>query len=356
MKQYYYNDFKKILQSNFQCNKARLNYLTLLIISLIDVATVRLNRISLKIKSGTKHQSNYRNLQRFFQKFKMNYQDYAKFIISTLPKQEKYYLVIDRTNWKFGNTAINILMLGIIYKNNAIPLFWELLDKGGSSSTRERKEILSKAIALMGKDKIQALLGDREFIGVKWFKYLIDEGIEFHIRVPKQIKRGSVLKKGRKTINNLFRFLKPMGKLDYPKQVDILGYRLYVSGMKSTNKEYCVIVSSKSNIDSLSKYQKRWTIENMFGAFKTKGFNFEDTHLRNLERIKKLIVVVSIAYFWSIMIGLWLENVNPIKLKKHKRKSISTFRYGFDYLTYIIKNILDYFDEFKVLTKILSCT
>jgi hypothetical protein len=44
----------------------------------------------------------------------MNYQDYARFVLSTLPKQEKYYLVIDRTNWKFGNTAINILMLGII--------------------------------------------------------------------------------------------------------------------------------------------------------------------------------------------------------------------------------------------------
>jgi len=52
MKQYYYNDFKNILQSNFQCNKARLNYLTLLIISLIDVATVRLNRIPKVFNSG----------------------------------------------------------------------------------------------------------------------------------------------------------------------------------------------------------------------------------------------------------------------------------------------------------------
>ena len=356
MKSHYYNNLNKILQSYFLCNKARLNYLTLIIISLIDVATVRLNKISLKIKSGVKHQSNYRNLQRFFQKFSLDYESYAKFVISTLPKKEKYYLVIDRTNWKFGNTAINILMLGIIYKNNSIPLFWELLDKGGSSSTKERKEILNKAVTLLGKERIQALLGDREFIGVKWFKYLIDEGIEFHIRVPKQIKVGSVLKKERKTINHLFRYLKPMVKLDCLKQIEILGYRLYVSGMKSNGNECCVVVSSKSNFDSLSKYQKRWTIESMFGAFKTKGFNFEDTHFINLERIKKLIAIVSIAYFWSILVGLWLENVNPITLKNHGRKSISTFRKGFDYLTYIIKNILDNFDEFNVLTNILSCT
>ena len=356
MKQNTYNNLNKILQSNFQCNKARLNYLTLIIISLIDAATVKLNRISLKIKSGVKHQSNYRNLQRFFQKFKLDYESYAKFIISTLPRNEKYYLVIDRTNWKFGNTKINILMLGIIYKNNAIPLYWELLDKGGSSSTKERKEILGKAISLLGKDRIQALLGDREFIGVRWFKYLIDQEIEFHIRVPKQIKVGSVLKKERRTINTLFRYLKPMVKIDRVKQIEILGYRLYLSGMKSTNNDYCVVVSSKSNFDSLSKYQKRWTIECMFGAFKTKGFNFEDTHFNKLERIKKLIVIISIAYYWSILVGLWLENATPIKLKKHGRKAISTFRYGLDYLTYIIKNILDNLDEFKVLTKLLSCT
>jgi len=286
----------------------------------------------------------------------MDYDEYARFVVSQLKKDEQYYLVIDRTNWKFGKTNINILMLGIIYKKNAIPLYWEMLEKGGSSSTKERKDLLAKAITLLGKDRIKALLGDREFIGVKWFKYLIEQEIEFHIRVPKIIKKGSVLQKGRKTINHLFRFLKLYGKLDYPREVNILGFRLFVSGMRSKNDDYCVIVSSKSNLDSLTKYQQRWTIENLFGAFKTRGFNFEDTHFKNLEKIKMLIVFISIAYLWSILVGLWLDAVISIKIKTHGRKAISVFRYGFDYLTYIIKNILDKFDEFNILAKILSCT
>lgn len=126
-------------------------------------------------------------------------------------------------------------MLGIIYKNNAIPLYWEMLDKGGSSDTHERKQLLEKAIKTLGKERIHALLADREFIGVKWFKYLMDEKIESHIRIPKQIKKGSSLEKNRKTINNIFRYLPEMGKLDYPKEVNIFGYRLLVSGMKSKN-------------------------------------------------------------------------------------------------------------------------
>ena len=355
MNQYNYSKLQITLQSKFGWNKARLKFITRLIISLIDVATVNLSRLSLKMKPETKNQSNYRNLQRFFQNFQMDYDEYARFVVSQLKKNEQYYLVIDRTNWKFGKTNINILMLGIIYKKNAIPLYWEMLEKGGSSSTKERKDLLGKAIKLLGKDRIKALLGDREFIGVKWFKYLIEQGIEFHIRVPKLIKTGSVLQKGRKTINNLFGFIKPYVKLDYPKEVNILGFRLFVSGMKSKD-DYCVVVSSKSNLESLKKYQQRWTIENLFGAFKTRGFNFEDTHLKNLEKIKKLIVFVSIAYLWSVLVGLWLDAVTPIKLKSHGRKAISVFRYGFDYLTYIIKNILAKFDEFNNLIKILSCT
>jgi len=285
----------------------------------------------------------------------MDYDEYARFVISMLPKKKSYYLVMDRTNWKYGRENINILMLGIIYKNTAVPLYWEMLDKRGSSNTKERKQLLSKAILLLGKQRIAGLLCDREFIGVKWFKYLIEQDIEFHIRIPKQIRVGSVLEKNRRVVNNLFRFLKENGKLDYPKQVSIFGFKLYVSGMKS-KKGYCVIVSNKSNFDSLKKYQMRWTIENLFGAFKTRGFNFEDTHFKNLDKIKLLIVLVSIAYLWSVLIGIWLDAVTPIKIKHHGRKSISVFRYGFDYLVRVIKSIYDNLYEFNNLVKILSCT
>jgi len=290
----------------------------------------------------------------------MDYEEFAEFVLSLLPRKEKYYLVMDRTNWKFGEANINILMLGIIYKKICFPLYWDLLDKRGSSSTQERKELLQKAIDHIGKKRIAGLLGDREFIGVHWFKYLTKQEIEFHIRLPKQVKYGSLLLKHRKTVNSLFRFFKENVKIDHPKKVKILGFDLYASAMKS-NKGYCVVVSNKDNLNSLEKYQQRWTIENMFGAFKTRGFNFEETHMINLEKIKKLIVLVSIVYTWCVLIGIWYDETVPIKLMLtlgRKRKSI--FRYGFDYLTTFIKKLLDgkiYNDfEFNEVTKLLSCT
>ena len=41
--------------------------------------------------------------------------------------EDKYYLIIDRTNWYWGKKKINIFMLGIAYEGIAIPLFWKLL-------------------------------------------------------------------------------------------------------------------------------------------------------------------------------------------------------------------------------------
>jgi hypothetical protein len=359
MKQHYINKLNSTLQSKFQWNKARVKFLTRFVSSLILSATVKLNRIALMMNTEVKSETNYRGLQRFFQQFKMDYEEFAGFVISLLPSKEKYYLVMDRTNWKFGETNINILMLGIIYKKICFPLYWNLLDKRGSSSTQERKELLQKAIDHIGKERIAGLLGDREFIGVHWFKYLTGQDIEFHIRLPKQVKYGSLLLKHRKTINNLFRFFKENVKIDHPKKVKILGFNLYVSGMR-TDKGYCVVVSNKDNLNSLEKYQQRWTIENMFGAFKTRGFNFEDTHMKDLEKIKKLIALVSIVYIWCVLVGLWYDATVPIRLMTLGRKRVSIFRYGFNYLTVFFKKLLDgliYNDfEFNEVTKLLSCT
>ena len=359
MKQYNINQLQKRLQIHFHWNYYRLKFLRQFITSLILSSTVNLARLSLYYNTEIKNKSNYRNIQRFFKLFAIDYVEYMHFVLKQLPKKGKFYLVIDRTNWKFGTRAINILMLGIIYKRLCFPFCWELLDKGGSSCTSERKEILKKAISVLGKDRIEGLLGDREFIGVRWFKYLIDEGIEFHIRIPKQIRVGSILESNRKTVNWLFRHWKEKAKTDYHKPVKILGYTLWVSGMKS-NKGYCVVVSNKDNYDSLEKYQLRWTIENMFGAFKTRGFNFEDTHMKDLEKIKKLIVLVSIAYIWCVLIGLWIHESIKIRIVTHGRREKSIFRVGFDFLIRFINVLLSEkiynYEEFDEVINLLSCT
>ncbi|MBC8111055.1 MAG: hypothetical protein H7Y04_08360 [Verrucomicrobia bacterium] len=94
-----------------------------------------------------------------------------------LPKG-RLSLSIDRTEWDFGTYQCNILLAS--QQGVSIPIFWDLLaNKSGNSNTDSRKELLEKIIALIGVERIKVIVGDREFIGEEWFKYLKDKDIPF---------------------------------------------------------------------------------------------------------------------------------------------------------------------------------
>jgi len=91
----------------------------------------------------------------------------SSLIFSLLPNKQNLTLVLDRTNWKFGTKNINILMLGVAYKNVAFPLMFSMLDKRGNSNTQERIDLIKKYLDWFGGHTIDCLLADREFVGDK---------------------------------------------------------------------------------------------------------------------------------------------------------------------------------------------
>ncbi|MEY4540280.1 MAG: hypothetical protein RLZZ306_2037, partial [Bacteroidota bacterium] len=77
---------------------------------------------------------------------------------------------------------------------------------------------------------------------------------------------------------------------------------------------------------------KRWTIECFFKAIKTAGFNLEDTHLKDQQRLEKLLAVIAIAFVWVYLIGEYENQQKPISILAHNRRAFSIFRYGLDNL------------------------
>ena len=84
----------------------------------------------------------------------------------------------------------------------------------------------------------------------------------------------------------------------------------------------------------------------MFKAMKSAGFNMEDTHLTDLERVSKLLLMVMIAFVWCYNIGeLVHRKIKPIRILKHGRKEKSIIRYGLDIVAdYLQRGI----NEFKI--------
>ena len=86
--------------------------------------------------------------------------------MSFLPKEGKFRLCIDRTEWNFGQCEVNILLISIGCGDIQLPFYWELLDnRSGNSNSADRITLLEKCIAVVGKDRIEAVIGDQEFVG-----------------------------------------------------------------------------------------------------------------------------------------------------------------------------------------------
>lgn len=151
----------------------------------------------------------------------------------------------------------------------------------------------------------------------------------------------------------LFRFLKPGQYCVLKGKRSVLGHELFIIGLKQPNCEYVILVANRDPDQAMSDYKTRWEIETLFGCLKTRGFNFESTHLIDVERIKKLVAVLAIAFCWCHITGEWAQAQKPIKKKKHGRKAISIFRYGLDVLREIVLNISEKMSNFKKMVNLL---
>lgn len=155
-------------------------------------------------------------------------------------------LVIDRTNWQFGTKNINILMLGVSYNNMAFPLLFKMMDKKGNSNTAERIALMQDFINWFGKDCIDCLLADREFVGEDWLHFLNSNNIRYHIRIRNNFKIFCPKNQTEVTAWHLFHNLKIGEIRHYKRIVKMHGQYCYIAAIKTVTEQkvdFCIIVS-----------------------------------------------------------------------------------------------------------------
>jgi len=312
-------------------------------IGLIKTRSINLSKIANAFPSKAESDSRYRRMQRFIHDYPINFDAVAWFMMKLFNfLNERFYLTLDRTNWQWGEMNINILVLALVYKGAAIPIYWLVLNKKGNSNTRERIALMKRFIQQFGKDNIIAVLADREFIGETWFKWLKSEGINFHIRVKKDAKvpnsRGELVQ-----AHVLFRLLKVGEQLIIRDARKVTDVDVYLSALRLDDGKLLILASSELIEQPLEAYAKRWEIETLFSCLKGRGFNLEETRVTKLIRIKRVLVVVVIAFAWAHRTGEWRhEHVKPIRIKKTlERPAKSIFRYGLDWLQDKLQNAVD---------------
>jgi hypothetical protein len=311
-------------------NKTRISFLVQILQALFIVRTVNLTQIAQAFRSSAKEESVYRRIQRFFAGFSFDMSFIVVLACKFFTWGEQCVLLLDRTNWKWGKTHINILVLSIEHLGIGIPIFWTVLGKGGTSSTQDRTKILKQVIKAVGKEKIRVLLADREFIGEEWFRFLIEQDIPFIIRV----KHNSMVEGLRPGYSiPVVTLLKKLGRKkaieNYP--VVLWKHHLFASvENRKGAKEPMIVVSNREFSTPLALYRWRWGIESLFECLKTRGFRMEETHMTDPAKIEKLLFILAIAVCWAYKIGELRTWKVPITIKKHGRKLKSLFRLGLD--------------------------
>lgn len=345
-----------ILNEHFQgrINLARVKLMAHFVCALCKVRTVCFGKLANAFDHTAGPDSSLGRIQRFVAGFALDGDLIARLVFALLPERERTILTIDRTNWKFGETDINIFMLGVAYKGAAFPLLFTMLDKRGNSNGRERIGLVERFIRLFGKDRIECLVADREFVGEKWMAYLNDSGIRYHIRIRNNFKVWLPSKNREVKAFHLFNDLKIGRYRHYHKIVSINGQLCYLSGCRLEKGDFLIIVSFNRPQEAKGDYAERWQIEMCFKAMKSSGFDIEETHLSDPERLEKLVLLVMVAFVWCYRVGIYLHVIRPIKVKRHGRRAKSIFRYGLDYISNCLLNALKPM-EIDII-KFLSCT
>jgi hypothetical protein len=258
-----------------------------------------------------------------------DYQQLAIFLMSFVP-HDQLTLSIDRTEWDFGQTQVNVLCVVVSIGKMAVPVYFEMLDNNsGNSNAADRINLFKNLISIVGKERIQMLVMDREFIGNKWLSCgsppgLKKECIPFCVRVP---KNHTILTADGERLR-AEEVMQDRKRPYYQENVLVDGVIVNLCLSLDKNGELLYLIGTAQPQTLASWYKRRWSIEVFFQALKQRGFNLEDSSLRCIEKYRKLFALVSMAYTICWATGIEDGKRNPVRAKKHGYPQYSVFRRG----------------------------
>ncbi len=164
---------KKRIQQYFEVSTEETALAVELIAGICASRQISATALSTYVSGDIKEASKARKVERFYSK---DYVDNSCFLgaIRNIFGQEKFVLSLDRTSWKFGKNYINAFAGFGSRKGRSSLLDLQMLDNKGGNSNNE--------------DRIEMVLGDREFFSVKFAKWLSENEIPYAIRLRENLE------------------------------------------------------------------------------------------------------------------------------------------------------------------------
>jgi hypothetical protein len=336
---------QETLRPHLGLSKDRVTTLALIVVAMVSARTVNLSHLAAERPGRTQVASTYRRLQRFFQHVRLG-PDWAAPIaaeLAGLSGSKRWYLALDRTQWRIGACEINFLVLAAVTRRFRVPLLWTVLRGRGNSSTGQRIALMRRYLRLFDASTIRLLLADREFVGRAWTDFLCENNIPFAIRLREDLRvttqEGHELRLDarlhwRRRGKTLTGWLGTGDRRGRHR----LSFAAKPLGSGKRPGEWLVVATNARPSFGLAAYRRRWAIECLFGDAKTRGLNLEDTRLTDPRKLALLIGLVALAVAWAARAAKNLLGTRWPPRKAHGYLAKSWFRTGFDQIRNLLRS------------------
>ncbi len=296
--------------------------------------SVNILKLASEYVSGAKVQSVVRRIERLLSRNLIRQHEAARSIVESLRASGRFILSMDGSSWQLGGFKYYVLAVGICFDGVALPICFRFLPGADITSFVDEIETMESVISILGINRVECLLADREFGNTMFLKWLQSRHIKYCIRLRENLY---VRKEGQSEGRKLRDILSSLrnGEAVVLKEVYIVRrntrVRIYATRRTGRDRqESLIILASPIECDyTEALYRKRWTLETAFRGLKTAGFNMEDTHL-GTERFQNMLTLLMIAFATVFIEGLLEIQTLPIPLvKKSNVRRMSIFRYGY---------------------------
>jgi hypothetical protein len=309
---------------------------------------VRIERLASSFPYPIKCESRRKKIQRFLIIPRLSlpllwFPLIKKIINSQFKKGDRIIITIDRTQWKTNN----ISMVSVIWKKRALPIYWLLLSKKGSSNFYEQVATIRPVLRLL-KEYNLVVIGDREYRSTALALWLTKKKISFVLRLNKNTLIKPRYQKYQ-SLNSLD--IKPGDRVSYNQvlvteeqkkdrfNVVVYWRRKYKNKQLST--PWYLLTNLENKEEVIKIFSSRGGIEAMFRDCKSGGYNLESSQA-NTQRLTNLILLIAIAYTASCLTGLKIKNtgsaeyINRLKIEGKNRPRHSYFWTGLYGTTWIL--------------------
>ena len=209
-------------------------------------------------------------------------------------------LVLDRTQWQDKN----VFMISVVWRKRSFPIYWQILEKKGSSNVKEQIALIRPVLKLFSHYEL-LILGDREFHGVELSYWLKKRNRRAKnpiclVRVPlrRETARGRIryfafrerkdvyIRRSKKNERRFQDLNLTPGLKVFEKNIfvtkkkgfgrfNVLAYKKRKYKNHSEEEPWFIITNLDDPSEVINYYKMRGGIEAMFRDYKSGGYNLE---------------------------------------------------------------------------------